>query len=101
MILAVLLFVGFVAILATAAALMTFDDGVAIMMGVTGFISWAIVSFGALNLQIVRDATVYQFEAYILTLFTAMLSLIPLYIALTGPMELIGSRVRGPRQDEV
>jgi len=101
MILQVLLFVGTVAILSTAAALITFDDGVAIMMGVTGFVSWGVVSFGALDLRVVRDATVYQFEAYILTLFTAMLALIPLYIALTGPMELIGSRVRAPSQDEI
>lgn len=100
MILSAWLFVGTVAVLASGVALATAKNEIAIMSGIVGFITWGVWTFGALNLEIVRDATVYTFSVPEVAILGVALALIPAYIAFTGPVEMVG-KARAPRQDEV
>ena len=94
------IFVGVVAVLATGMALLTQDNGLAIMMGVLGFVSWGVWTFGSLNLQVVESTTIYQFSQPSVTMLGLALALVPGYIALTGPVEIV-QRARRTRQEEV
>lgn len=95
------LFVGLVAILATGVAIFTDDDAVAIMFGVAGFVTWGVWTFGTLEISVVGggDAPeMYQMPA--LTFLGVALALLPGYIALTGPIEVI-SRHRDTRMEDI
>jgi len=93
------LFVGVTAILATgvalstqtqAAALFPNDDGIAIISGVVGFIAWGFFAYGALNVEVVTDSgTTVATSMPAVTYFAVALALIPGYIALTGPVNII------------
>lgn len=83
-------FVGVVALVATISAVLTDDDGVAIVSGVTGFITWGIWSFGALDLTVVNSGGVETFSMPEVSMLGVMLALLPAYIALTGPVEIVG-----------
>jgi len=93
------LFVGVAGILATAVALSTqtqaaalfpADDGIAIISGVVGFVAWGIFSYGALNVEVVTDSGgVVSTSMPAVTYFGVALALIPAYIALTGPVNII------------
>lgn len=96
------LFVGFVALCATAVAVSTKtraaslygnDDGVAIFSGIAGVISWGIWTYGTLEVTVVGDAVTYTFSMPSLTFFGLMMAVIPAFIALTGPAEIV-SRYR-------
>jgi len=100
MILSAWLFIGLVAILATGLALFTSDNGMAILAGVSGTVSWGFWVFGSFNVQVVQDATVYTFTSPVIPFFGIGMALIPAYIAFTGPVEIVG-RVRQTRQEEV
>lgn len=91
MILAAWLFIGTVATLVTAGTILVPDDGWAIVLGVAGFVSWAIVAYGAFDVTVVGDSVTYSFAMPIVTLFALIMSIIPGYIALTGPVDLITS----------
>lgn len=83
------LFTGFVAILATAMALFVDDDGLAIVAGTAGTITWGIWTYGTLNVRVVGDSVTYTFTMPALTLLGIALAIVPAYIALTGPVELV------------
>lgn len=100
MLLATWLFIGVVALLATGVALATTDNAVAIISGLLGMFGWGMWSFGALNLQVVRDSTTYQFGEPMLTIFGVALALVPGFIALNGPIEII-ERYRDPRAEDI
>lgn len=85
------LFVGLVAILATIGALLTDDDGIAIITGALGFVTWGIFAYGALNVEVAEAPEPYVMPE--VTILAVALALIPGYIALTGPVEII-SRAR-------
>lgn len=89
-----------VAVLATIGALTTTDDGLAIITGIIGFLTFGIAAFGALDLRVVRGATTYQFTQTELAILLVALSLLPGWIALTGPVQII-QRVRETRMEEV
>jgi len=94
------LFVGGVAVLATAAAVLTTDDGVAIVAGVAGALSWGIWSFGTLNVEVVDGAGgTITFTSPALTLLGVAFALLPLFVALTGPVALV-DRARGGASPE-
>lgn len=84
------LFVGVLALAATGMALLTSDNGLAVMMGVLGFVTWGVWTFGALNLEVVRDATVYTYSLPSVAIVGVAVALVPGFIAITGPMEVIG-----------
>lgn len=94
------LFIGVCAILATGLALYTNDNGVAMMMGVLGFVTWGVWTFGTLDVTVVGDSTTYSFTMPAVTILGIVLALVPGFIALTGPIDLIG-RARRPEIDEV
>lgn len=71
------------------AAIWPNDDGVAIMSGVVGFISWGMVAFGAFDIRVVGDSVTYTFTMPYVAIFAVMMALIPGYIALTGPATII------------
>lgn len=104
------LFTGVVAVLTTGVALSTQTptvaqnpqaDGIAIMSGIAGFISWGIVAFGSLNIEVVtQDGTVEVFALPEIALLAVMFALAPGYIALTGPADII-ARSRDPSSRDV
>ncbi len=94
------LFIGAVAALTTGAALWTADDSIAILTGVLGFISWGLWAYGALNLQIVRDATTYTYTQPEVALLGVALAIVPGFIALNGPVEMM-ARYRDVRPGEM
>lgn len=94
------LFVGVVATIATVGALSTPDDVLAIITGVVGTVSWVLFAYGALDVSVVADSATQTFTMPALTLFAVMMALPPAYVALTGPVEVVG-RVRRTSADEV
>ena len=95
------LFVGCLGVLATVGALVTSDDGVAIIAGVAGAITWGVWTYGTLDLVVVGDSVTYTFTMPSLTLLGLMLALIPSYVALTGPVELVGRAVGGAEPEDL
>lgn len=95
------LFVGFVAVLATGAALVTPDDGMAIVAGVAGLIAWGVWTFGTVEVhRPIQGNPELTFSEPALTLLGIALALVPAWIALTGPVELV-SRYRDGRLEEI
>lgn len=92
------LFIGVVALCSTAvavstktqaAALFPNDDGVAIMSGITGVIAWGVWTYGALDVSVAADGTIHTFSMPSVAYFGVAMALIPAYIALTGPADII------------
>lgn len=103
------LFVGVIAFLwtvltVTAAVYVSPDDntgdGLATIGGVVGFVLWGVWTFGTLNVEVANGSTVYQFTHPELALLGVAMALVPGYIALTGPIELI-SRAREPEMRDI
>jgi len=104
------LFSGVLAILSTGVAISTQTqtvaktasaDGIAIMSGIAGFISWGVFAFGSLNVEVLtQDGTVESFALPEVTLLAVMFGLVPGLIALTGPADII-ARSRDPDTREV
>lgn len=83
------LFTGLLATLATAAAIITNDDGFAVMAGIVGFVTWGVWTFGSLNVEVFADSTTYTVSTPELTILGIAWALVPGYIALTGPVNII------------
>lgn len=94
------LFVGTVALITTIMALLTPDDAMAIITGVSGFLSWGLIAYGSLDVQVVGDSTTFTFTQPSVTVWAIVMALIPAYIALTGPTELV-NRFRQPSQQNL
>jgi len=111
MLLSAWLFIGFVALSSTGVALSTqttaatqmpADDGIAIISGVLGFLSWAMWSFGAFNIEIATDSgSTLSYTLPPVAILGIVLALLPGYIALTGPAEIIRRSVNNPDHREV
>lgn len=93
------LFIGATALLTTGMAAATqtqasayFDryaDPIAIVAGMIGLVSWAILAYGSLDLTVVGDSVTYSFSQPAVTFWCAIMALPNLYVALTGPMETL------------
>jgi len=94
------LFIGLGAFLTTGVAVLTTDDGVAIMSGIVGFLSWGFLAYGSLNLKVVGDSVTYSFSQPGVTMWCVMMALVPGFIALTGPTDII-NRYREPATEEL
>lgn len=75
-------------------------DGLAIIGGVVGFVMWGVWTFGTLEVEVVDGGTTVVFQQPELTILGVVLALVPGYIAMTGPIELI-NRARQPKTDDV
>lgn len=104
------LFIGLIAILTTGIAVSTRtrfvgvyeqSNSVAITSGIAGFISWMYLAYGSLDVVIVGDSVTYSFSMPAVTIFAIMMGIIPGLIALTGPANLIESRVRNPNSRDI
>lgn len=109
MILSAWLFVGciaFVWTLVTLLAAVYFDpqdssgDGLSIIAGTIGFVLWGVWTYGTLEISVVSNGTELTFTHPELTILGVSMALIPGYIALTGPIDLI-NRARQPKTDEI
>jgi hypothetical protein len=94
------LFLGAIAALTTGAALWTAENNIAILTGVLGFISWGLWAYGAFDLTVVRDATVYTYTQPEVAVLGVALAIVPGFIALNGPVEMI-ARYRDVQADDV
>jgi len=99
------LFVGTVAVLSTGAAVLapvlspSDGDVLAIVLGVAGFVSWGVWTYGTLNIVVVGESVTYSFAQPSLTLLGVMLALVPGYVALTGPVEVVSRARDGDMRD--
>jgi len=104
------LFVGVVSILATGVAVgtqtellgaSTNADGIAILSGIVGFVSWGVWTFGTLEIETpIEGNPDLVFASPALTFLGIVLMLVPGWIALTGPIE-IASRYKQPESKDV
>lgn len=91
------LFIGTTALLATAFAVSTqtrmsrlydrYADPIAMVGGVMAAISWGMLAYGSLDVEVVGDSVTYSFGQPAVTFWCLMMALPPLYVALTGPIE--------------
>jgi hypothetical protein len=80
-----------VGVLATAMALYTTDNGIAILAGVIGTFSSGLATYGLFNIEVVSNGEVVTAGAEpAIALFTATVAMLAAYPALTGPIDLIG-----------
>lgn len=95
------LFIGVLGAISSGITLMAQrdEDGLAMVFGTIGFVSWAIWSYGALTVEVADGGTVFQFAMPSLTFFGIAMALLPGYIALTGPIELIERHKSGDLED--
>lgn len=75
-------------------------DALATVAGVVGFILWGVWTFGTLNITVVGESVTYRFAHPELAILGVALALVPGYIALTGPIELL-RRARDPDMRDV
>jgi len=103
------LFTGVTALLITVIALLTQTeaartlgdaDGIAIVTGGLGTVLWGIFAYGSLNVEATSNGVVITFAEPAITLAAVAMALLPAYVALTGPMEIIESRYRDMQPDE-
>lgn len=103
------LFIGVVAIAATGVAISTQteavrvypnDDGVAIISGIIGFLAWGFWTYGALDVEVVTGGQTSEFVMPELALFGVAMAIIPGFIALTGPVNIV-RRARKPTSQDV
>jgi hypothetical protein len=71
------------------------------MAGIVGFVLWGVWTFGTLNIEVANGTTVYTFTHPELTLLGIVMALVPGYIALTGPIDLIYRAVDDPGQRDI
>jgi len=104
------LFVGLIALSATGVALSTQTvasatmpdaDGIAIFSGIVGFLSWGFWSFGSLTVVVATSGGLAQAKMPGLTMLGVALAILCGYIALTGPAEIIASRYKDPRAEDL
>lgn len=109
MILSAWLFIGTIAFLWTLVTLLGavyFDsrdpdgDGLSIISGTIGFVLWGVWTYGTLEISVVSGGSELTFTHPSLTILGVAMALIPGYIALTGPIDLI-NRAREPRTDDI
>lgn len=104
------LFIGATALVATAFAVSTqtqaaawydqYADPIAMVGGLLGFFSWAMLAYGSLNVEVVGDAVTYSFSMPAVTFWCLGMAIPPLYVALTGPFEVV-KRATGTMREDV
>lgn len=99
------LFIGRIAFLWTVIVVLSssyFDEAandIAIVGGTIGFVLWGVWTFGTLNVEVVAGSTVFEFASPALTLVGVAMAMVPGYLAITGPIELISRYRDGEMRD--
>lgn len=75
-------------------------DAVAMVGGVVGFVLWGVWTFGVLNVEVRDGGATTAFSHPELALVGIAMALVPAYIALTGPIDLVG-RARTPDPEQL
>lgn len=91
------LFIGVVAVAATGVCVMTTDNALAMVLGVMGTLIWWLFAYGALDVSVASDAVAYSYTMPSIGLFGIVMSLLPAYVALTGPLKLLERSDTDPR----
>lgn len=82
--------------IATAKAVTTSDDGTAIVAGLLGLFSDALLAYGLFNVEVVTDSGVVSAGSYPpLALFALAGAIVAGIVALTGPLELLADEASG------
>lgn len=76
-------------------------DALATVGGVVGLVLWGVWTFGALNVVVVGEAVTFRFSHPSLALVGIAMALVPGYIALTGPIELVTRAMDGTRPKDI
>lgn len=92
------LFIGLTALLMTAFAASTqtqaarlysqYADPIAIVAGLLGTISWAMLAWGSLDVRVAAGGVTYSFTMPAVTIWCLAMAMVPLYVAVTGPLEV-------------
>jgi len=69
-------------------------------LGIASFITWGVWTFGSLNVTTLDGGSQFTFSHPELAILGVVLALVPGYIALTGPIELV-ARARDGNLDDV
>lgn len=64
-----------------------YADPIAMVGGLLGVASWGMLAYGSLDLRVVGDSVTYSFSQPGVTVWCLMMAVVPLYVALTGPLE--------------
>jgi len=78
----------------------TTGDSLATVGGVVGFVLWGVWTFGVLNVEVVDGGSTTVFTHPELAILGVAMALVPGYVALTGPIELI-KRARDPEMTDL
>lgn len=95
------LLMAIVALTVSGLALLTDDDALAVVLGAVGVVAWGMVAYGSLDVRVVGDSVTYTFSMPAVTIFAVICSLVPGFVLVAGPPNLLGSRVRQPSHDEL
>lgn len=68
--------------------------------GGVGFVVWGVWTFGSLDVEVVSGGTVVTLAHPELTILGVVMAIIPGYLALTGPIEMI-SRARDTHMEDL
>jgi hypothetical protein len=72
-------------------------DALATVAGALGVVMWGVWTYASLGIEVVDGGTTVTFEHPELTILGVAMALVPAYIALTGPIELVNRyRQAGP-----
>ncbi len=95
-----LIFIGVVAAGASYLSVTTSNNDVAIVTGLVGSFSWLLFAFFALDVTVFDDSGAAQTVRYpALTAWGLMMAAPNLYVALTGPLEIISEQA--PSEKEI
>lgn len=94
------LFIGLIATLATGGAVLSSRETVAMVLGAMGFVSWGIWTYGTFEIVVVDGGVTYAFTEPAVSVFGILMAMLPLYIVLTGPIEL-AKNATGTRPDDL
>lgn len=76
------------------------DDVLTMITGTVGFVSWGVWTFGTLDITVISQGTELSFSQPELTFLGIVMALVPGYLALTGPFELV-KRARDTEMGDV
>lgn len=88
------------AVLTTIGAVLSNDQGQAIVAGLLGFVTWGVFVFGTFNVEVHAGTSTIHYSMPSVAIMGVAMALVPGYIMLTGPIDLIG-RYRNPDQSEI
>jgi hypothetical protein len=84
------LFIGTVALLATAAAFRSEDNADATLFGAVGLVTWLVWAYGSLQIEVADGGVVFEFEAPAVALLGVVFAAPPAIVTILGALEIFG-----------